>query len=68
MGRRYDKEVATYIPGLLEFKFQGMLEDMDTRKKLPNYPTLTRNNSAFIFCRLIIIISTLIVCMLSHEN
>ena len=34
MGRRYDKEVATYIPGLLEFKFQGMLEDMDTRKKV----------------------------------
>ena len=34
MGRRYDKEVATYIPDLLEFKFQGMLEDMDTRKKV----------------------------------
>ena len=34
MGRRYDKEIAKYIPGLLEFKFQMMLEDIDTRKKV----------------------------------
>ena len=31
---RYDKDMAKYIPGLLELKFQGMLEDTDTREKV----------------------------------
>ena len=30
---RYDQDIAKYIPGLLELKFQGMLEDIDTREK-----------------------------------
>ena len=35
---RYDKDIAKYLPGLLELKFQGMLEDIDMRKK-PAHPT-----------------------------
>ena len=31
---RYDEDIAKYIPGLLELKFQGMLEDIDTREKV----------------------------------
>ena len=31
---KYDKDIAKYIPGLLELKFQGMLEDIDTREKV----------------------------------
>ena len=31
---KYDEDVAKYIPGLLELKFQGMLEDIDTREKV----------------------------------
>ena len=31
---RYDQDIAKYIPGLLELKFQGMLEDIDTREKV----------------------------------
>ena len=36
---RYDEDIAKYIPGLLELKFQGMLEDIDTREKTahPSY-------------------------------
>ena len=36
---RHDKDIAKYIPGLLELKFQGMLEDIDTREKIahPSY-------------------------------
>ena len=29
--RNYDADIARYIPGVLEMKFQGMLEDIDTR-------------------------------------
>ena len=29
--RNYDSDIARYIPGVLEMKFQGMLEDIDTR-------------------------------------
>ena len=32
--RRYDEDIANYIPGLLELKLQGMLEDIDTREKV----------------------------------
>ena len=35
---RYDKDIAKYIPGLLELKFQGMLKDIDMREK-PAHPT-----------------------------
>ena len=37
--RKYDEEITKYIPGLLELKFQGMLEDIDTREKVahPSY-------------------------------
>ena len=31
MGR-YDEDVAKYISALLQLKFQGMLEDIDTRE------------------------------------
>ena len=31
---RYDEDIAKYIPELLELKFQGMLEDTDTREKV----------------------------------
>ena len=31
---KYDEDIAKYIPGILELKFQGMLEDIDTREKI----------------------------------
>ena len=31
---KYDKDIARYIPGVLELKFQGMLEDINTREKV----------------------------------
>ena len=31
---KYDEDMARYIPGILELKFQGMLEDLDTREKV----------------------------------
>ena len=31
---RYDEDTAEYIPGLLELKFQGVLEDIDMREKV----------------------------------
>ena len=31
---RYDKDMAKYIPGLLELKFQGMLEHTNTMEKV----------------------------------
>ena len=36
---RYDKDLAKYIPGVLELAFQGMLEDNDTKEKTvhPSY-------------------------------
>ena len=36
---RYDKDLAKYIPGLLELAFQGMLEDIDAKEKTahPSY-------------------------------
>ena len=30
----YDADIAKYIPGVLEMKFQGMLEDIETREKV----------------------------------
>ena len=30
---RHDKDIAKYTPGLLELKFQGMLEDIHTKEK-----------------------------------
>ena len=30
---RYDENIAKYFPGLLELKFHGALEDIDTREK-----------------------------------
>ena len=44
---RYDEDIAKYTPNLLELKFQGMLEDIDTRGKLATPPILTWNNSIF---------------------
>ena len=38
---KYDADIAKYIPGILEMKFQGMLEDINTRKKLHTLPTKT---------------------------
>ena len=36
---KYDEHIARYIPGILELKFQRMLEDVDTREKVahPSY-------------------------------
>ena len=34
---KYDEDIAKYIPGLLEPKFQGMLEDIDTREKVAHF-------------------------------
>lgn len=36
---KYDEDIARHIPGLLELKFQGMLEDIATREKnaCPSY-------------------------------
>ena len=31
---KYDEDIAKYIPGLLELKFQGIFEDIDTREKV----------------------------------
>ena len=31
---KYDEDIAKYIPGILKLKFQGMLEDIDTREKV----------------------------------
>ena len=31
---KYAEDITRYIPGLLELKFQGMLEDIDTREKV----------------------------------
>ena len=31
---KYDEDIARYIPGVLDLKFQGMLEDIDTREKV----------------------------------
>ena len=31
---KYDADIAKYIPGILEMKFQGMLEDIDTWEKV----------------------------------
>ena len=35
----YDADIAKYIPCVLEMKYQGMLEDIDTREKVahPSY-------------------------------
>ena len=40
---RYDEDIAKYIPNLLELKFQGMLEDIDTREQLDFQILLTDN-------------------------
>ena len=34
---KYDADIAKYIPGILQMKFQGMLEDIDTREKVAHY-------------------------------
>ena len=31
---KYDEDIARYIPGILELKFQGMLEDINIREKV----------------------------------
>ena len=35
---RYDEDIAKYIPGILEIKFQVILEDKDTREKIAHPP------------------------------
>ena len=40
---QYDEDIAKYIPNLLELKFQGMLEDIDTI--LHTHLTLTWSSS-----------------------
>ena len=31
---KYDKDITSYIPGILELKFQGMFEDINNCKKV----------------------------------
>ena len=40
----YDADTAKSIPGLLKMKFQGMLEDVDTREKVahPSYKDMDK--------------------------
>ena len=42
---KYDADIAKYIPGILEMKFQGMLEGIDTREKVahPSYNDMEDN-------------------------
>ena len=60
---KYDEDIARYIPGILELKFQGMLEDIDTKEKVAHssytdipgkksliLPTLTWKNWIFKLC------------------
>ena len=34
---KYDKDIAKYILGILELKFQGRLEDIDTTEKVASF-------------------------------
>ena len=36
---KFDEDIASYIPGILDPKFQEMFEDIDTREKVahPSY-------------------------------
>ena len=38
--RKHDEDITKYIPGILELKFWGMLENIDTREKVAHssYP------------------------------
>ena len=58
---RYDEDIAKYIPGLLELKLQGMLEDIDTREKVLILPTLAWKNLVFKYCLLTTTVLTQIV-------
>ena len=48
---KYDEDISRYICGLLKLKFQGMLEDKDTRgKKFPlilQHGTIRLSNSTY---------------------
>ena len=46
---RYDEDIAKYIPGLLDLKFQGMLEDIYTREKIahPSYTDMEQLDFKF---------------------
>ena len=35
---KYDADIAKYIPGVHEMKFQGMLDDINTREKVAHSP------------------------------
>ena len=41
---KYDADLAKYIPGMLDFVFQGMLDDIDTRENVshPSYKDMER--------------------------
>ena len=41
---KYDADLAKYIPGMLDFAFQGMLDDIDTRENVshPSYKDMER--------------------------
>ena len=41
---KYDKNLAKYIPGMLELAFQGMIEDVDTKEKTahPSYKDMAQ--------------------------
>ena len=40
MGK-YNEDIAKYIPGLLELKFQGILEDIDATREEVAHPSYT---------------------------
>ena len=47
---KYDADIAKYIAGILEMKFQGMLEGIDTREKVahPSYNDMEEQDSQIL--------------------
>ena len=65
---QYEKDIAKFIPGLLELKLQGMLEDIDTREKTV-HPSYTDMEQLDFQIRLrdnyYIILNSIHICFLS---
>ena len=67
---RYDEDIAKYITGLLELKFQGMPEDIDIREKVahPSYTDMEQLHFQILFTDNYNINPNRYTCMVSHEN
>ena len=48
----YDANIARYIPRVLEMKFQGMLDDIDTRESVahPSYTDMEELDFRMLLC------------------